>query len=86
MYESEFSPVKALTQAVKYFAFTTDLWTSRANHAYTGIIVHFVSASFDLHNFLVDTKEFLVCHMAVNIASKLQVILADWELNENSGN
>ena len=35
MYEAEVSRIRTLTQAAKYFSLTTDLWTSRANHAYT---------------------------------------------------
>ena len=72
-----------LSQTANFFALTTDLWTSRANHTYTGLTIHFLSPSFEMHHFLLDTKEFPESHTAENIGSELQVILKDWKLSED---
>ena len=80
IYEAEFSRIKGLTRSAKFFSLTTDLWTSRANHAFTGVTAHFFDNSFDLHHYLLATKEFPEAHTAVNIADELQNILQEWEI------
>ena len=83
MYEAEVSCIRTLTRAAKCFSLTTDLWTFRANHAYTGVNVYFITNKFDLHHYLLDRKEFPESPTSVNIANELQSILQDWEIDED---
>ena len=70
-----------LVEGVKYFACTTDMWTSRAQHAYMSLTVHYIDKDlFSLQSHLVETKEFPNSHTGVNVAEGLQGILQDWGL------
>ena len=84
IYQSECSRIKALTQSAQFFALTTDLWTSRSNHAYTGLTAHFFDGSFELHHYLLATKEFPEAHTADNIADELLSILQEWGIKDDS--
>ncbi len=84
IYNAECSRIKSLTQSAKFFSLTTDLWTSRANHAYTGLTAHFFDTSFDLHHYLLATKEFPEAHTAINIADELLGILQEWEIKQDA--
>ena len=72
LYDSEVARIKSLTRTSKSFALTTDIWTSRANHAYTGVTVHFLSKSFELHHYLLKTREFPTTHSGTNIADEIE--------------
>ena len=65
---------------IKSFSLTTDIWASRANHAYTGMTIHFIDNYFELHHYLLETKEFPECHTSLNIANELTSILKEWNL------
>ena len=56
LYESVKAKILALAHEAQSFAVTTDIWTSRANHAYIGITIHFFSSSFELHHYLLETR------------------------------
>ena len=40
MFEAEKEHIREAVRSAEYYAVTTDLWTSRANPAYTGLTVH----------------------------------------------
>ena len=63
-----------------YYAVTTDLWTSRARHAYTGLTVHYINDAFTLQSHLLETREFPDSHTATNIAEELEGIIQEWNL------
>ena len=67
--------------AIDYFALTTDMWTLRANHAYTGVTIHFIPNEFQLNNYLLETREFVDSHTSDNIAGELEGIIDDWGLS-----
>ncbi len=81
MYETERSRVKQLLCSAKYYACTTDLWTSRAQHAYISLTVHYLDDDFLLKSHLLETKEFPDSHTGVHIAEELKDILQDWSLS-----
>lgn len=83
MYEQEKRHVKDQLISVVpsgCFALTTDLWSSRAKHSYTGLTVHYISQDFHLLTHLLETLEFSETHMAEHITAELEAILVDWEL------
>lgn len=82
MFEGEKSKVKRHLSSSRRFALTTDIWTSRANQAYTGVTIHFIDTEFELRHFLLETKEFPESHTAGNIADELREILKEWDLND----
>ena len=81
MYDKEKGKVKAKVAEVKSFALTTDIWTSRANHSYTGLTIHYISKDFQLASHLLETKEFPESHTGNNIADELIAILSEWNLD-----
>lgn len=60
---------------------TTDLWTSRAKHAYTGLAVYYISEEFILQSLLLATKEFHNSRTVENILEELEAILGAWKLS-----
>ena len=62
---------------------TTDILTSHDNKAYTGIIIHFVNANYQLKSYLLEILEFPEAHTVTNIAEELQEILKSWRLPQN---
>ena len=74
MFETEKECTREAVRYAEYYAVTTDLWTSRAKHAYTSI------GDFSLQSRLLGTKEFADNHTATNIAEELEVILKAWNL------
>ena len=84
MFEGEKAKIKDDLSGVRSFSLTTDIWTSRANHAYTGLTIHFVDREFELQHYLLETREFPESHTALNIADELTEILKDWGLNEDT--
>ena len=84
LYEIEKKRVMGLVQSIgdsDHYAITTDLWTSRANHSYCCLTIHYVSADFILRSHLLETKEFPDSHTAENVAEELKVILNQWEFS-----
>ncbi|XP_011410051.1 PREDICTED: zinc finger BED domain-containing protein 1-like [Amphimedon queenslandica] len=80
LFEGEKMKIMHCLSDVKSFSLTTDIWTSRANHAYTGVTIHFIDNDFKLHHFLLETKEFPESHTSLNIANELTSILKEWNL------
>jgi len=57
---------------VEWYRITTDMWTSRAKHAYCAVTVHFI-VEFKLQSFLISVHEFPDSHTAENIVQKLRM-------------
>ncbi len=83
-FEIECAKVKQEVCKCISYALTTDIWTSRANNAYTGVTIHFLDEAFQLRHYLLETKEFPESHSAANIANELQGILTEWDLVEDN--
>ena len=61
---------------------TTNIWTSRANHGYIGVTIHYINDNFELPHHLLQTQEFPQSHTVVNIKSELLGILEEWKIDE----
>ena len=82
LFEREKQRIHQQLKNVVNFAVTTDIWTSRANHAYTGLTVHYIDSSYTLQCHLLETKEFPDSHTAVNIQEEVTKIFDDWGLSD----
>lgn len=81
LYQREKSKITSqMSKGMSYFAVTTDVWSSRANHSYISCTVHYVSDSWKLQSHLLDTSEFSTDHTGTNLASELEAILNEWKL------
>ena len=63
MYSKTVEKVKKDISIIKYFAATTDSWTSTANHPYLSCIIHFINEMWDLS--LIVWTQFLFLHTAL---------------------
>ena len=79
-FDTEKKRIMELVASARYFAITTDLWTSRAKHAYTGLTIDYITEEYSLQSHLLATKEFPDSHTADNIAEELEAILGEWKL------
>ena len=64
-----------------YYCITTDMWSSRAKQSYIAVTIHYLTDSFDMRSYLLETKEFPEVHTGDMIAESLQQILTEWELD-----
>ena len=80
LYNEVIGIVKPEVQRARYFAASTDLWSSKANHPYLSFTVHFISKSWDLNSYCLDTVPIFEDHTGQNLADAIQDILANWEL------
>ena len=74
--------VKSKVNGAKYFAATTDLWTSCNNHPYLSFTVHFIDDDWMLQSFCLDTVPLFEDHTGQNIAEAIDDILENWGLSK----
>ena len=65
---------------VHFMAFTTDIWTSRANDAYLSLTMHFVDSTWGMISCVLATAPFPEHHTAVNIVEKVKQIIQEYDL------
>lgn len=80
LYQAETDRVKKLLDPITSYACTTDMWTSRARHAYISLTAHYLDNEFSLCNNLLAVKEFPESHTSSNIADELESMLQEWNL------
>ena len=68
----------------EFFAATTDLWTSGANHPYLSYTIHFITRDWSLESFCLDTVPLFEDHTGQNIGEAIQDILMNWNLSPDS--
>jgi len=85
LYEREKEKVvSAMASGLQHFAITTDGWSSRANHSYVSLTVHYINEQWELCSHLLETTESSVSHTAANLATGLEEVLARWKLSLTS--
>ena len=68
---------------VKYFATTTDLWSSRTSEPCMSLTIHFVDEQWALQSRCLQTAYFPEDHTAEIISQGLEDALASWGLSED---
>jgi hypothetical protein len=63
-------------------AFTTDLWTSRANDPYMAFTLHYITADFELKKFLLGCIPFAGRHTGINIAEQFDSVVGELMLRD----
>lgn len=61
-------------------AFTSDMWTSRANESYVSFTCHLLTPKFTMKRFTLNTRHMAASHSAVNIATILDEMCHEWEI------
>ena len=72
--------VMAELMQVRYYAITTDLWTSSACEPYITLTIHYIDGEWGLKSNCLDTVALFADHTGDNIAESVIDILANWEL------
>ena len=68
----------------KYFATTSDLWSSRTSEPYISLTIHFIDHEWNLKTRCLETAYFPDDHTGENIAEGLKEALLTWCLNEEN--
>ncbi|XP_064475464.1 zinc finger BED domain-containing protein 4-like [Ornithodoros turicata] len=73
----------AMDGVVCSFAFTSDMWTSRANDSSISLTCHFLTPDFAMKRYLLNVRHFPEKHTGNNIAAALNSLCEEWGiLNE----
>lgn len=64
-------------------AFTSDMWTSRANESYVSFTCHFLTPTFQMKRFTLNTRHMAASHSAGNIAELLGDMCDEWEIPDD---
>ena len=70
----------AKLRQVRYYAITTDLWTSSACEPYITLTIHYIDSEWCLKSNCLDTVALFADITDDNIAKSVTDILANWEL------
>ena len=82
LYEREKARVSTLmAKHMDHFAVTTDAWSSRANHSYICLTVHYISKDWDICSHMLETAETSEDHTGVNLATGLTESFGRWSLS-----
>lgn len=68
---------------IKYFATTTDLWSSRTSEPYMSLTIHFIDEEWALHSKCLQTAYFPEDHTGEIISQGLEDALKSWGLRED---
>eukprot|EP00112_Aurelia_sp_Birch-Aquarium-sp1_P012684 Seg2671.1 transcript_id=Seg2671.1/GoldUCD/mRNA.D3Y31 product="Zinc finger BED domain-containing protein 4" protein_id=Seg2671.1/GoldUCD/D3Y31 len=61
-------------------AITTDAWTSLATESYVTVTVNYITKEWQMKSAVLDTSELDERHSAENLAIRLELVKADWNL------
>ncbi|KAL0170634.1 hypothetical protein M9458_035230, partial [Cirrhinus mrigala] len=68
---------------VRYFATTTDLWSSRTSEPYLSLTIHYIDEDWGLQSRCLQTAYFPDDHTAEILSAGLEDALASWGLSED---
>ncbi len=82
LYDKCKAQVETELSQVKYYAATTDLWSSRTTEPYISLTIHFIDEDFQLKSRCLQTAFFPEDHTSENIARGMREALTAWGLDE----
>ena len=71
---------KQTSDGLQWYAVTCDGWSSRANHSYLSVTLHYINNEWELKHFLLEIGEMVEQHTAINLANYLEEVLDRWNL------
>ena len=72
--------VREIMEGASRHAITTDLWTSSGNEDYLTITAHMISNDFDMHAFVLQTRNMSERHTAENLQIEFEKAKIEWKL------
>jgi hypothetical protein len=73
MFREEQTKLNLELSLANHICLITDMWTGKANVAFTGLTAHYIDSMGIFKSSLMDCARFEGCHTAENIQSELQV-------------
>lgn len=83
MYRKRRGEIERDLANIKYFATTTDLWSSRTMDPYMSLTIHYIDEDFAMQSRCLQTSFFLQDHTGESIAQGLREAMASWSLQED---
>ena len=81
-FEKVKAQVKTQLNSAAHVCLTTDIWTSRTTEGNITVTCHFISESWQMLSFVLETFNLCVSHTAENIAAELLRIADEWNITE----
>jgi hypothetical protein len=72
--------VKSLLSEASCVCLTSDIWSGNAKEDYLSVVVHFVTTDWELEKRIIGFRLIDCSHSGVNIAERILLVLADYEL------
>lgn len=83
MYRKRRGEIERDLANIKYFATTTDLWSSRTMDPYMSLTIHYIDEDFAMQSRCLQTSFFPQDHTGESIAQGLREAMASWSLQED---
>ena len=76
--------IKNMLRPVKYFALTSDFWSSIVKDAYMTVTLHWVNNDFQLEHVVLGTPKVPEKHDAGNITARIRELLHEFDLTPDN--
>ena len=74
LYEEKVAELKEKLVSIEHCTLTTDLWTSNQTMGYLTVTCHFISQSWEIESYVLETTHVDQAHTIENLASELMTI------------
>jgi hypothetical protein len=72
--------LKSLLSDASCVCFTSDIWSDNAKKDYLSVVVHFVTAEWELEKMIIGFRLIDCFHSGVNIAERISLVLSEYDL------
>jgi hypothetical protein len=69
-------------KSVSSVCITSDIWSDNAKEDYLSVVIHFVSADWELEKRVIGPKLIDVFHTGANIAERVEAVVAEFGLKD----
>ncbi len=83
-YDETFAEMKEIVSAQEFLAFTTDIWSDRAQDGFISLTCHFIDEDMYRNSAALNMKLFNESHTAENISSELTECVKLWDIKRES--
>ncbi|XP_011405235.1 PREDICTED: zinc finger BED domain-containing protein 1-like [Amphimedon queenslandica] len=81
LYEEKVAELQEKLMSIEHCTLTTDLWTSNQTMGYLTVTCHFISQSWEIESYVLETTHVDQAHTIENLASELMTITDKWNIS-----
>ena len=81
LYEEKVTELKEKLMSVEHCTLTSNLWTSNQKMSYLTLTCHFISKSWEIESYVLETTHMDRAHTIENLASELMTIATKWDIS-----